>query len=431
MQEELLHYIWKYKKFDFTAAKTTAGEALVLIDNGLHNTNSGPDFFNARLKIGGQLWAGNVEIHLKASDWYFHAHETNPEYDNVILHVVWEEDVDVFRRDNSPIPALVLKPLVSAEILQNYQHLTSGEKWINCEHDFGSFQDFQLKHWLERLFLERLEEKSKKIEELLRKSGNDWEAVLFRMLARNFGLNVNGDAFQSMAESFPFKVLQKNLQDQTKLEALLLGQSGMLNKGDESAYFKNLIKQYNFQQHKYGLSNSGVIAPKHFRLRPDNFPGLRLVQLAAVYHRNRKLFAEIIAAKELPSVYTIFDVEVSDYWKTHYNFGKEHRPRPKKLSNNFIDLLLINTIIPLKFAYSRYVGNPQEEELLELMQGITAEKNSVVEKFEQLRPGTLQNALDSQALLQLKKYYCEKNRCLECHLGFSLLQKTSSSPKPL
>ena len=427
MQEELLHYIWKYKKFDFTRAKTTDGEALVLIDSGLHNHNSGPDFFNARLKIGEQLWAGNVEIHLKASDWYFHGHETNPGYDNVILHVVWEEDVDVFRRDNSPIPSLVLKPLVSAEILENYGRLTSEEKWINCEQDFGSFEDFQLKHWLERLFLERLEEKSKKIEELLRKSENDWEAVLFRMLSRNFGLNVNGDAFQSMAESFPFKVLQKNLQDQTRLEALLLGQAKMLAKGDQSAYFENLKREYSFQQHKYQLVNSGVIAPRHFRLRPDNFPGLRLVQLAAVYHRNHNLFTDLIAAKELTPVYELFNIEVSDYWKTHYNFGRAHRSRPKKLSKNFIDLLLINTIIPLKFAYSRYTGKPMEEELLELMQAVKPEKNSVVEKFEQLRPGTLQNALDSQALLQLKKYYCEKNRCLECALGSSLLQRSKPS----
>lgn len=423
MQEELLHYIWKYRKFDFSRAKTTAGEELVILDPGIHNQNSGPDFFNARLKIGGQIWAGNVEVHIKASDWYFHGHETDKNYDNVVLHVVWEEDVDVFRRNNSAIPALALKSFVSPAILSNYKSLISGEKWINCENDFAGFSDFEISHWLERIFFERLEEKSVRISEMLRKTGNDWEAVLFRLLARNFGLNVNGDAFESLAENTPFKLVQKLKNDLPGLEALFLGQAGFLAKKQESAYFEKLLEKYQFLKHKYQLHREGVIPPKYFRLRPDNFPNIRLAQLAAVYHKNSNLFAEVISAANAEEFFSLLDIQVSDYWESHYTFGKEHQPRSKNLSRNFKDLILINSIIPLKFAYAKFIGKEIEEELLEMMQSLQPERNSVIEKFESLKSESVRNALDSQALLQLKKNYCEKNLCLQCALGNRLLQQ--------
>ncbi|MFD1095277.1 DUF2851 family protein [Salegentibacter chungangensis] len=423
MREEFLHHIWKLKKFDFIRAETTAGDPILFIDPGRHNLDSGPDFFNARLRIGDQLWAGNVEIHLKASDWYFHGHETDENYDNVILHVVWEDDVEIFRKDNTPVPSLVLKKLVDPSLLKNFQQLFTGNfTWINCEHHFGEFSDFDVHNWLERMYIERLEERSLLIEEMLKESENDWEAVLFRLLAKAFGLKVNGDAFLSMANSINFKTLLKCRNKAEDVEALFLGQSGLLDSENEDLYFNELKKRYAYLKHKFSLQNDYVIKPKYFRLRPDNFPNLRLAQLAGLYSGNSGMFQLLMHSGVIAEIRDVFDVEVTDYWKTHYNFGRPHKVRKKKLSKDFIDLLLINCIIPLRFAYGKYKGDFLEEELLELIAQISGEKNSVMEKFEVLRPGLARNALNTQALLQLKSTYCDKNRCLYCSLGHKFLQ---------
>lgn len=424
MREDFLHYLWKFRKFDFQRARTTSGESVNIIDTGRHNKDSGPDFFNARLRIGDQLWAGNVEIHLKSSDWYFHGHENDEAYRNVILHVVWEDDVEIFRTDGTLVPTLVLKELVNPELLNNYLRLFSKEPvWINCEGYFSEFADFRLKHLLERLYLERLEERYELILASLKSTSNDWESLLFRLLSRSFGLKVNADAFLNMAESFDFKVLQKCRNNLIDLEALFLGQSGLLEQPLENAYYQELQTRYAYIHHKYSLENTYVIRPKYFRLRPDNFPTLRLAQLAAIYHINPALFSQILSAKDREDIYRIFEIEVSSFWKSHYSFLKGHHPRPKRLTRNFIDLLMINTVIPLKFSYYRYTGQPYEDELLEIISGLAAEHNSVIEKFNELRPETAMNAMESQALLQLKNNYCDKNRCLECALGISLLQK--------
>ncbi|SKB60747.1 Protein of unknown function [Salegentibacter holothuriorum] len=422
MREDFLHYLWKYKKFDFTNAKTTQGEKLLLIDSGIHNFNSGPDFFNARLKIGNQIWAGNVELHTKASDWYFHQHEKDRNYDNVILHVVWEDDVEVKRQNKSSIPALSLKSLVDSSLINDYQKLfASSQNWINCEKSFQSITNFTLRHWQERLYIERLEEKSELIQDLLKKSGNNWELVLFQMLAKNFGLNLNGDAFLSMAQSLEFPIIQKASQDNLQMEALLFGQCGLLERPLNIPYYLELKKEYAYLSYKYKLSNAGVIRPKYFRLRPDNFPNIRLSQLASLYTRHRKLFSELIVSKSLEAVYSILSVETSLFWKTHFTFQKKHKKREKALSIAYKDLLLINTIIPLRFCYSQAMGNDEVEELLSLMQQLSPENNKIIQNFKKLKKNCVENSMHSQAMVQLKKNYCEANKCLDCAIGVKLL----------
>ncbi|TVZ25473.1 uncharacterized protein DUF2851 [Gillisia sp. Hel_I_86] len=424
MQEDFLHYLWKFKKFDFGKARTTNNSNLSIIGVGSHNHNSGPDFFNAKIEIDQQLWAGNVEIHIKSSDWYLHRHETDPNYDNVILHVVWEDDVEVFRKDNSAIPTLELKNLVHPESLEKYNSLLANgtKKWINCEKDFHLFDDFTLYNWLDRVYLERLEKKSIKILKMLKASSNNWEEVLFKLLFRNFGLKVNGDAFESIANSIDFKVIQKLGNSSFKMEALFFGQAGLLNEKLDQPYFTSLKSEYEFLRQKFKLDNASVIVPQYFRLRPDNFPMIRLSQLAQLYSNIPHLFSEVVNCNSKEEMYRLFSSNTSEFWDTHYTFKKDHKNRKKKLTPNFIDLLHINTIVPFKYCYLKETGDKETSETLEIVQKIRPEKNSIIEDFNGLRPKTATNAYHSQALLQLKNEYCDKNACLQCGLGAKLLQ---------
>jgi len=309
MQEDFLHYIWKYKKFALSNLKTTAQEPVAILQVGMHNHNTGPDFFNAQIKIADQLWAGNVEIHIKSSDWFLHNHEQDKNYDNVILHVVWQHDTEIHRKDNTVIPTLVLKDVVSKSALQNYQKLFSKkQKWINCENDFASVNSFVVSNWLERLYFERLERKSADIAQLLQSSKNNWEAVLFKMLAKNFGLKVNGDAFLSLASSIDFNVIQKLQSKQHSLEALLFGQADLLQLEVQDLYYLELKKEYLFLKQKFGLSSQAVIPLQFFRLRPPNFPTIRISQLANVYSTHTNLFSKVIHAQNKEDLYALFAV---------------------------------------------------------------------------------------------------------------------------
>ncbi|WP_298535032.1 DUF2851 family protein [uncultured Algibacter sp.] len=421
MQENFLHYIWKHKKCQHQNLQTTHGEDILIVSVGQHNLNSGPDFFNAKLKIEDQLWAGNVEIHIKSSDWFLHNHEKDKTYDNVILHVVWEHDTDVFRKDNSAIPTLQLKDFIEPQVLKNYQELFSQEKkWINCENDFASIDEFTLNNWLERLYIERLERKSKTIQKLLKESKNDWEAVLFKMLAKNFGLKVNGEAFFSLAKSLDFSVIRKIRTNQKHLEALFFGQTGLLEQDIEDAYYLNLVKEYQFLKRKFNFDNNLVLPIQFFRLRPPNFPTIRLSQLSNLYHLNQNLFSKIIDLENIDDFYDVLKVSTSPYWKTHYTFQKESKPSPKQLSKSFIDLLLINTILPLRFCYNKLVGDNTDSGIVKTARQIKSEKNSVIDAFNKLKKVS-KSSLESQALIQLKTEYCDKNNCLKCAVGNQLL----------
>ena len=421
MQEDFLHYIWKHKKFEVNKLETTQGEPILVTSVGQHNFNSGPDFFNAQLKIGNQLWAGNVEIHVKSSDWFLHNHEQDKAYDNVILHVVWEHDIDVFRSDNTTIPTLQLKDFTSKTILDNYEKLVSKNgKWINCENEFGTVDDFLIENWLERLYFERLERKSLNIQSLLETTKNDWEAVLFVMLAKNFGLKVNGESFFSIAKSVDFSIVRKTQSNQQTLETLLFGQAGLLEQDIEDGYYASLIKEYKFLKQKFNLENNPIIAPQFFRLRPPNFPTIRLSQLASLYFNNQNLFSKIIALNALEDFYKLFNVSASTYWDSHFSFGKTSKSSTKKLTKSFVDLLLINTILPIKFCYAKKNGHEVDAVILKISNEIASEKNSIIDAFDRLKKVS-KSSLHSQALIQLKTEYCEKNSCLQCAIGNKLI----------
>lgn len=423
MKEDFLHYIWKHKKFDCSKLMTHNNETVEIVSVGQHNLNSGPDFFNAQLKINDQFWAGNVEIHVNSSDWFVHNHEVDKAYDNVILHVVWEHDSDVFRKDQTRIPTLELKQLVPQQALNNYNKLFSkSQKWINCERQFDSIDDFTINNWLERIYFERLERKSQDIEVLLKSSGNNWENVLFKMLAKNFGLKVNGDSFLSLANSIDFSIIRKTQQNLTSLEALLFGQSGLLDEDVQETYFINLVKEYQFLKQKFNLTKENVVPLQFFRLRPSNFPTIRISQLANLYHQHQNLFSKIMELDSAKAFYDLLKVNTSEFWKSHYTFAKKSRTSKKIISNQFIDLLLINTIIPIKFSYAKIQGKAIEETIIKLIQEIASEKNSIVDKFNQIKPIS-KSALHSQALIQLKNEYCDKNKCLQCTIGSSILTR--------
>lgn len=423
MQEDFLHYIWKFKKFDLGQAKTIDGLPVTVINAGVANFNSGPDFFNAKLKIGDQTWAGNVEIHIKSSDWYAHYHEQDPNYDNVILHVVWKDDIEIFRKDNTPIPTLELKELVREDTMQSYRNLllAPNSRWINCEKQFPHFEDFELNNWLERLYLEKLQKKSMVIKEHLESTGSNWEAVFYRLLAKNFGLKVNGGAFLSMAQNTDFRIIQKT-NSALSLEALFFGQSGLLEGRREDPYFNELKGEYLFLSRKHKLENLAIERPKYFRLRPDNFPNIRLSQLASLYSQSTQLFSEIIKAASRKNLMEILKVTTSQYWRTHYNFQKSHSAKTKIISDNFVDLLIINTVIPMRFYYMHSTGTGDTSEILRLINEIRFEKNSIIEKYNLLRSKTAKTALQSQALLHMKEEYCDKNACLKCNMGTKLIK---------
>jgi len=425
VREEFLYHLWKFQKYNSENLKTSEGEPLKILHPGVQNELSGPDFFTAKIQIGAQLWAGNVEMHINSSDWYLHHHQTDPNYDNVILHVVWEHDAEVYRKDNSIIPTFVLHDKVDSELQNSYESLLEkAHLKLNCENDFENFSDFQMQHWLERLFFERLEQKSKLILELLAKTGNNWEAVLFIILSRSFGSKVNADAFMNMAQNLDFKIVQKLSNHQFSLEALFLGQSKLISGEDQ--YVMGLQKEYEYLRHKFSLNNEFLQSPQFFRLRPDNFPTIRLAQLASLYSEKKNIFQELMRAKNVFEIKELLAVNVSEYWKNHYNFGKSHLKKDKKLSSAFLDLIIINCIVPIKHCYFQFKGEENEQSIQDLINSVKAEKNSVVDLFNELRPGTATTAMYSQALLQLKSEYCNLNKCLQCELGVSLLRK---SPK--
>ncbi|SFR93072.1 DUF2851 family protein [Maribacter stanieri] len=421
MKEDLLHFIWKFKKYPINGLVTTSGEAINVVSTGIHNHLSGPDFFNAQLELNQQLWAGNVEIHIKSSDWYAHNHQEDSNYDNVILHVVWEDDLSVFRRDGSQIPTLALKEYIPLKILDTYQNLFDARnyKFINCENEFIKVDEFIKDNWMDRLFVERLEQKNVIINKLLEETNNNWEHVLFLMLLKTFGSKINGETFMEIGKSINFSIIRKLYNKPLEMESLLFGQANLLNGADEGdKYFNDLKKEYAYLKHKYNL-NSVFKSPEFFRLRPSNFPTIRIAQLSAFYVKNNNLF-HLLIEKDEPNVSGVLNAEISEYWEDHFNFGKTSKKSKKRVTDSFLDLLMINTIIPLKFAFQRYKGSVDNDALLKLMTDIKKEENNLISKFGKLGV-TVKSAKDSQTYLQLYNNYCSKDKCLDCAIGASLM----------
>lgn len=422
--EAFLHSVWRFKLLRVESLCSSSGEKIQILHGGSLNFAAGPDFFNARIKIGNQLWAGNVEMHVKSSDWYGHKHEKDPNYDNVILHVVWVYDVPVFRKNNAEISTLVLQDFVLPEALENFKGLFSKkQRWILCEKDISSVSTMHMHTWMTRLYTERLERKTREIEALLIERKNDWEAVLFLLLAKNFGTVLNGGAFLNMAFSFDFSVLRKLQSKKRGLEILFLGQAGFFETEHEDAFFMACKKEYRYYQQKFSLQPIFNKQFQFFRTRPSNFPTIRISQLATLYQGRPHLFSDVLKCKDLEGFYDLFQVETSKHWETHYVFGNSSSKRRKKLSKSFVDVLIVNTVIPLKFAYAMFQKGDAFEDLERLVQMISPESNAIVDQFKKLGV-KVSSAMESQSLLELKNRYCDAKKCLQCTVGLQILRRS-------
>lgn len=424
MTEAFLHYLWKFKLFNQLDLKTTEGESLKVVHPGQHNSDSGPDFFNARLKIGTTSWAGNVEIHGKSSDWYKHNHQQDKAYDNIILHVVYEDDQQVLRNNSTPVPTLELRNKFNKKLWKNYEALIESDQWIPCEKKIAAVDSFTVDNWLDRLLAERLQEKTQVIIDSLRFASNSWEECFYHLLAKNFGFKLNALSFELLAKSLPVAYLGKHKNNLMQVEALLFGVAGMLEKDFKDEYPQQLQKEFNFLQKKFQLKPLLLHQWKFLRLRPANFPTLRLSQFAQLIHRSSGLFSSCIEEDSLKKVKAMFEVSSSSYWNTHYNFDKASKStNAKDLGEVAIDNILINTIIPFLFAYGVQRGSENHRErALKWLEGLKPESNGILKKWAGL--GVIPaHAGHGQALLQLKNGYCDGKKCLLCSIGNKLIQQ--------
>jgi hypothetical protein len=422
MQEAFLHFIWRTRRFDTIGLSTTAGHMIQLLHPGEHNTNAGPDFFNARLRIDDTEWAGNVEMHLRSSEWLVHGHDTDLAYQSVVLHVVWIDDEPVLRSSGDPIPCLVLKDRVAPVLLHAYERLLHEEAWIPCAGRFGEVPGIVRLNWFDRLLVERLEQKTAQMAIHLAATDNHWEEAFYRTLARSFGLKVNTEPFEALARSLPLILLTKHKNDLHQLEALLFGQAGLLEEPFKDEYPRSLAKEYRFLKHKYGLHPLTASQWKFLRMRPANFPTVRIAQFAALIYHSTHLFGQILEAGTARNVAHLFALPASSYWENHFCFDAESIKRTKIPGRDFIDLLLINAIIPALFYYGKTRQIPEHTaKALRWLEELPAESNHLVAGWEPLgiEPG---HAYESQALLQLKTHYCDKKRCLDCAIGGFLLK---------
>lgn len=421
MQEDFLHYIWKFRKFCSPKLKTSSGEFVQVFNPGIHNFNSGPDFIGALVEINEIKWAGNIELHINSSDWNKHKHSSDSNYESVILHVVWNHDTEIKRLDGSYIPVLELKKNVKKDVYISYKNFIQYKhKWLPCENQIQSVKSVIRIKWLERLFFERLEFKSEKILRYYQKNNNDWEATLFKLLIENFGLKINQASFLSIAESLPFEVFRKLFNDLEYMEAVLFGQAKLLTIKDNDDYQKRLLNDYNFLKHKYKISDQSFVNVTFFRLRPQGFPTIRLSQFANLYVKHKSIFSNLLNCKTLNEYYELFDVKASKYWETHYNFGKKSKKRKTQLTTSFIDKIILNTILPLKYIYGKTTGCTYNDEITNLINELKSESNTILKKYSTIGISS-KNAMESQALIQLNYFYCNKKKCLNCDFGVNII----------
>ena len=419
MRESILHYVWQHKLFTAQQLVTTEGEPVDVIDVGKHNTDAGPDFFNAKIRIGETLWAGNVEIHARSTDWHRHSHHSDKAYNSVILHVVSEVDGEIFRADGAKIPQLVL--VYPKHIAENYDRLITEQKWIACEDKIAAVPGIVIESWKNALLTERLEQKMQAITTLLTESNQHWEEAFYITLARNFGFGTNSQAFESLAKSVPLSVLGKHKDQLLQLEAVLFGQAGLLTDEATDEYAARLKQEYSFMKAKFGLQPINASQWKLLRLRPDNFPHVRIAQFASLIHTSSKLFSKIVDQPEMEYLRSMFVCEPSDYWKRHYLFSHESPVRDKKLGTQSINVLLINTVVPFLFCYAQQKNNQTlKDKALQLLEQLPSERNAIITAWQKLGINSA-SAYDSQALLQLKKQYCDDKKCLRCRIGHKVL----------
>ena len=418
--EQLLHYIWKYKLYTNQVFVTSDGDEIEILDTGMLNSNAGPDFFNSKIKIGNKTWAGNIEIHKASSDWKKHKHHTDPAYNSIILHIVEKIDCDIYTQQERKIPQIAIQ--IPDNVANNYTQLLTSNFTIPCTNRLKDVPKFHLKNWLNALLIERLERKTNDIFILLDKFNNSWDETFYVLLSRNFGFGLNSEVFERLALSLPYFYIQKHSDNIFQVEALLFGQAGLLE--DETImddYFLQLKKEYHFLRKKYTLNNLDGFLFKSLRVRPQGFPQVRIAQLAAVMQQSKRLFSHILDKEDENLLRLFFHINASEYWQTHYTFGNASTKKTKFPGDASINVILINTVVPILFAYGK--KNNIEEyctRALSILEDLKPERNSLVSEYMKHGIDPL-NAADTQALIQLRKEYCDKRKCLYCKVGYQIL----------
>lgn len=423
MTESFIHYLWQFQQFDKSLLRTTNQESLRILKTGILNTDAGPDFSQARVQIGEIEWAGNIEIHIRASDWNNHKHQTDASYNNVILHVVWEYDKPIVRADGSEVPTLELKPLTDGSLLRKYQLLVDNKNVIPCAAQFGGVSDLAKIATLDKALTKRLIQKAKIIETLLAENNGDWEETTYQLLARNFGFKLNSEAFLRLAQNIPLKVLQKHRDNLTQIEAILFGQSGLLTEVDD--YSKKQAQEYDFFAAKFSLKDTKLETHewKLLRTRPANFPTIRIAQLARLITLQKSFFSLFTQTESIDDLRKALQVRQSEYWQEHYHFGKKLGKKSNGLGKDSIDNLLINTVIPLLACYAQKTDNlAYMDRAVAFLESFPAESNHIVDMWKNMGL-TIKTAFDAQASIELYNNFCTQKKCLQCNVGIELLKK--------
>jgi hypothetical protein len=426
IKEDFLIYLWLNQLIN-PNIQTTDGEDIIVLNKGQRNTDSGPDFVHAKIKIGETTWAGNIEIHVKSSDWHKHKHQNDPVYDNIILHVVYQNDKKITRANNETIPVLELESFFDKKIIDRYLSFIDSGKWIPCENLITKVNHFEKLMWFDTLMTERLEQKTDKIIVDLETTNNDLQETFYHKLAEIFGFRTNAYPFEQLAASLPLKLLAKHASEKLQIEALLFGQAGMLENSYQDEYPALLQKEYKFLADKYHLQPIDKKLWKLMRMRPANFPTIRISEFATIIFQLSANFNQLLEAKKMNDVVLLLKSETNSYWNNHFQFDKKVAFRKKKLGNSSINLVLINAVIPFLFVYGKIKGSQEiQDRAIQWLEKIKAENNVIIRKFVSLgiKP---ENAMHSQALLQLKKEYCDKKRCLDCRIGHFLLSKPNTN----
>ncbi|HNZ44075.1 MAG TPA: DUF2851 family protein [Bacteroidales bacterium] len=422
MNEDLLHYIWKYQRF--SSALTTTDNKPIKVENpGRLNTDAGPDFINAKVHIDNTLWAGNIEIHINASDWYEHRHHQDEAYGNIILHVVFYDDKPVFDKNGNKVATLELKNHIDEQFMTGYKNFAGSKNAIPCARMTHKVKEIIISNWLEKLAIQRLQNKTETIFNKLSLNINNWEQTFYEVFARNFGFSVNAEPFELLAKSLPQQYFAKSKNDLFQIEALLFGQAGLLEKEFADEYPAKLKTEYHYLQKKYGLTPMDGHLWRFLRIRPNNFPTIRLAQFASLIHRSENLFSKIIESNTLSDIYHLFDLSCSTYWHNHYVFDKVSESSSKKPVKSTINLLIINTIVPFIFAYGKTKNDENyTEKALDFLAALPPEKNRYTERYT--ATGIIpQNAMQSQAMIQMFNDYCQPKKCLHCSIGDAILKQ--------
>jgi Protein of unknown function (DUF2851) len=429
VSESFLHYLWQFQYFDKKELKTTAGDDLIIIKPGMPNTDAGPDFPQAKIKIDGMDWAGSVEIHVKSSEWMEHGHHLDQAYENVVLHVVWAEDKPIYRADGTRIPALALSGRVNERLINEYQKLISNSSVIPCEHSFSKIDSLTKLSMVDKALMKRLEDKANQVGMLLNQNNGDWEETTYQLLAANFGFKVNKEPFLQLAKALTYKIIQKHRDQPVQVEALLFGQAGFLVAKTKDEYITKLFNEYQFFSKKYSLQSSemNVAQWKFLRLRPSNFPTLRIAQFAALLQSRKSIFSHLIEIEGYKALQQFFRITPSSYWQTHYRFGKKAEGAVPDFGEASADMVIINSVVPLLVAYGKAKDDwTLVDKAVNILQHIASEKNKIVTLWKDLGY-TSKNAFDSQGLIELYQNFCQSRQCLNCNIGSAILKPGSSA----